>query len=109
MKLIISLVDNFYKTKELDDNILQYISKKFEEFKNNYEFESENQNSIELQSYLNFLVNSYDRKPKDTPKRKKIKGEHVANRVRKINDSKKVQKIWDDLESEFNDSVLDDY
>jgi len=102
-KLILTLVDHFYRTSDLSDALSQHISDRLSALSNDFEFEFENQNSIEFTLYLKSLIDKFDMKPKSSPRRKKVKGEHQS-RVRKVAmNEKEVKKIWEQVEDDLDD------
>lgn len=108
LKLVVSLMDHFFGTEELSNDESQQICEYLTDFKSNYSFEQENENSIDFQHYLCGLVRKYDKKPKKESKKRKIKGENTASKSAKINDSLEIQKIWADIElaSELNEEIF---
>lgn len=104
MKLVIGLIDHFYRTSQLEKTLSQRISDHLDTFAKEHKFGSkENQNSIHLQQYLSELVYKYDTKPKETPRRKKTAAAGAGSRPRKAMNNKEVTKIWEELESELNE------
>lgn len=104
IKLVIAFIDHFYKTRELTDVLSQQISDRFAKFVEDFEFDHENQSSIDFKQYLKSLIEQYDKNQKETPIKKKSKTGH-AGRPRKIAkaDLKEATKIWEALESELNE------
>ena len=103
IKLVLAFIDHFYQTRELTNELSQQISDRLSSFVKDYEFESENQSSIEFKVYLNSLVDKYDRKPKNTPIRKKVKGEQQSRPRKVALNDKEVKKIWEQVELDLDD------
>lgn len=104
IKLVVSFVNHFFRTRELSDELSQQISDCLSSFVKDYGFEEENRNSIEFIDYMDSLIEQYSRKPKATPKkRKRVKGEHEAQARKVMINEKEVKKIWDQIELDYDE------